>query len=145
MRLKEPFRGLYLMGGHTIFHLGLLLAGFIVLGIPEKNDINEDLVFTVNMLRLSHGIDIFVAILKFLGSSPEAYAKHRFSLRMFDTIKLFVYVGSVMYAIFHESNYLKEKEHDRAQWSVHAEVWLLMELLVFFGQVLCSVFFLFGM
>ena len=41
MRLKEPFRGLYLMGGHTIFHVALLIAGIIILGFPEETAENE--------------------------------------------------------------------------------------------------------
>ena len=41
MRLKEPFRGLYLMGGHTIFHLALLIAGMITLGFPSKDGLSE--------------------------------------------------------------------------------------------------------
>ena len=32
-----------------------------------------------------------------------------------------------------------------SKWYVQAEWWILLELLVFFGQVLCSVFFLLGM
>lgn len=38
MRLKEPFRGLYLMGGHTAFHAALLVAGIISLGFEIHDD-----------------------------------------------------------------------------------------------------------
>ena len=114
MRLKEPFRGLYLMGGHTIFHLALLIAGMIVLGFQSKDGIPEpdsktgkphavwDSIDSINMLRIAHGLDIFFAIIQFVGSAPHYYHKHRFTYRVLDTLKLFIYLGAVMYAIFHE-------------------------------------------
>lgn len=143
MRLKEPFRGLYLMAGHTIFHVALLVAGVFNIGFHAVDEKNEDTIFTINYLRVAHGIEIFVAILKIIGHSPELFAKHRFTLRVFDTIKLFVYLGSILYAIFHEQKVMNQKNDDL--WYKRAELWILLELLVFFGQVLCSVFYLFGL
>lgn len=49
----------------------------------------------------------------------------------------------IMYAIFHEQQFLSLKIDD--EWYIKAEFWILVELLVFFGQVLCSVFFLCSM
>jgi len=144
MRLKEPFRGLYLMGGHSIFHLSLLCAGLIVLGFPETGDDENinDTIYTINMLRIAHGLDLFFAIIQFLGSSPQYFQKHRFTYRVLDTVKLFFYLGAVMYAIFHEQKQVGVELTDL--WYVKAEWWTLVELLVFFGQVLCSVFYLLG-
>lgn len=89
------------MGGHTIFHLALLLTGLMVLGFHDEPS-KADVILTVNALRIAHALDILFAILKFLGSAPKHFVKHRFSFRVFDTIKLFVYLGSILYAIFHE-------------------------------------------
>ena len=52
-------------------------------------------------------------------------------------------MGSILYAIFHEQQYAKKTIND--EWYAQAEWWILVELLVFFGQVLCSVFFLLGL
>lgn len=79
MRLKEPFRGLYLMGGHTIFHFALLFASMIVLGfvtpnkgeaVTKKEKALEDSILVINQLRIAHGLNIFFSIIKFLGSAP---------------------------------------------------------------------------
>jgi len=102
MRLKEPFRGLYLMGGHTIFHLALLFSSLIILGFPDEKKETKNTMSTINQLRIAHGLDIFFAIIKFLGSAPHHFQKHRFTYRVCDSIKLFFYIGSIMYAIFHE-------------------------------------------
>ena len=140
MRLKEPFRGLYLMGGHTIFHVALLIAGIIILGFPDESAENKNTLLVVNLLRVSHGLDIIIAIFKYAGSSPSAYAKHRFTLRAFDTMKLFTYVGSALYTIFHESH----KKPSEDKWIRHAEIWIFLEMLVFFGLIISSIFYLFG-
>ena len=110
-----------------------------------------DCIDTINMLRIAHGLDLFFAIIQFLGSAPHYYHKHRFTYRVLDTLKLFLYLGAVMYAIFHEQQYAAIKfvdtspSQDFLAWYEKAEWWILIELLVFFGQVLCSVFYLLGM
>ena len=132
------------MGGHTIFHLSLLFASLIVLWIPQSEDAHlKDTIETINQLRIAHGLDIFIAIIKFLGSAPHFFHKHRFSYRVLDTVKLFFYIGSVMYAIYHKQNTSDVGIVD-TEWYTKAEYWILVELLVFFGQVLCSVFYLLG-
>ena len=131
MRLKEPFRGLYLMGGHTIFHLSLLFASLIILWIPQSDDAQlKDTIETINQLRIAHGLDIFIAIIKFLGAAPHFFHKHRFSYRVLDSVKLFFYIGSVMYAIYHKQ---KTNYTGNDVWYTKAEYWILVELLVFFG------------
>lgn len=108
-----------------------------------------DCIDTINMLRIAHGLDLFFAIIQFVGSAPHYYHKHRFTYRVLDTLKLFLYLGAVMYAIFHEQQYAAIKFVDASEdfvaWYDKAEWWILIELLVFFGQVLCSVFYLLGM
>jgi hypothetical protein len=102
------------MGGHTIFHLALLFAGLIVLQFPSKGDDDNinDTIDTINMLRIAHGLDLFFALLQFLGSSPKYYHMHRFSFRVMDTIKLFIYLGAIMYAVFHEQQQVGVKIDD---------------------------------
>lgn len=39
---------------------------------------------------------------------------------------------------------MQKKEKPKDEWYIQAETWILLEVLVFFGQVLCSVFFLMG-
>ena len=134
MRLKEPFRGLYLVGGHHAFHLSLLITSFIVLGFPEKceEDCTEFLK-TVNLLRIAHGIDVFFAILKFLGSSPKAYAKHCFTYKIMDTVKMVFYLGCIMFAIYHETHTKPEEGIKNSDfWIRHSEVWIRIELIIFF-------------
>jgi hypothetical protein len=132
MRLKEPFRGLYLVGGHTVFHFGLLLTSLVSLGFPDKvTSENSDYLFTVNLLRVAHAIDVFFAILKFLGSSPEAFAKHCFTYRILDTVKMFFYLSFIMYAIFHETQ-SGDALSSNDWWERHAEVWIRIELIIFF-------------
>lgn len=97
----------------------------------------------INQFRLAHSIDIFFAIIMFLFSAPKHFHKYRFTFRVFDTIKLFVYMGAILYAIFFEQKYLTKIKND--PWEEQASMWIIVELLVFFGQVLCSVFFLIGM
>lgn len=128
------------MGGHTIFHVALLVAGIIILWFPEQTARNEDTVLVINLLRGVHAFDIVVAILRQLGSSPKLYAKHRFTLRMLDTMKLFAYIGSAMYTIFHESH----AKPDNDPWIVHAEIWIFLEMVVFFGLIASSIFYLLG-
>ena len=106
MRLKEPFRGLYLMGGHTIFHIALLVASLLLLGFPEDTKGIKNTLKVINQFRVAHGIDIFFAIIMFLGSAPQHFHKYRFTFRVLDTVKLFVYMGAIMYAIFHEQKEL---------------------------------------
>lgn len=143
MRLKEPFRGFNLVGGHTLFHLALLVTSLISLQFPAETAANADFLYTVNMLRVAHALDVLFAVLKFLGASPKEYAKHCFTFKILDTVKMFFYLGAAMYALFHETQTRKALENpDR--WIRHAEMWILIELIVFFGQVFCSVFFIFG-
>ena len=134
---------MYLVGGHSVFHLALLVVSFVILGFPEEvNNKNEEYLQTVNMLRVAHGIDVFFAILKFLGSSPSAYAKHCFTFRIFDTIKMIIYLGVVMFAIFHETHVTNESLNNKDFWIRHSEVWIRIELIVFFVQILSSCLFL---
>jgi hypothetical protein len=121
----------------------LFIVSFIVLGFPdEKNKANEEFVDVVNMLRVAHAIDVFFAILKFLGSSPAAYAKHCFTYRILDTVKMVIYLGTVMYAIFHETHTTNDAMKVDDFWIRHSEVWIRIELIVFFFQILCSSLFL---
>ena len=145
MRLKEPFRGLYLVGGHSVFHFALLIVSFLILGFPETVDsYNEEYNKTVNLLRVAHAIDWFFAILKFLGSSPQAYSKHCFTYKILDTIKMVFYLGAILYAIFHETHIdTNEILETGGFWIRHAEVWIRIELIVFFMQILCSSLYLF--
>jgi hypothetical protein len=120
-----------MVGGHTVFHLTLLIVSMIGLGFPKETEENADFHYTINLLRIAHGIDVFFAILKFLGSSPEAFAKHCFTYRIMDTVKMFLYLSFIMYAIFHETQILDAVNSDD-YWIRHAEVWIRMELIVFF-------------
>ena len=90
-------------GGHTVFHFALLMTSLVALGFPEVTYENTRFVKTVNLLRVAHAIDVFFSILKFLGSSPEAFAKHCFTYRIMDTVKMFIYLSFIMYAIYHEA------------------------------------------
>ena len=94
------------------------------------------------MLRVAHAIDIFFAILKFLGSSPAAYAKHCFTYKIFDTVKMVFYLGCILFAVFHETHTTTEAMKDPDFWLRHSEVWIRIELIVFFFQILCSCLFL---
>ena len=145
MRLKEPFRGLYLVGGHSVFHIALLIVSIVVLGFPTTvDDYNWEYNHTVNLLRLAHTIDWFFAILKFLGSSPQAYMKHCFTYKILDTIKMVIYLGAVLYAIFHETHMdQSDVIINGGFWVRHAEVWIRIELVVFFMQIFSSTIFLF--
>ena len=155
MRLKEPFRGLYLMGGHTIFHVALLVASILLLWFPslpeqmklkgqeEKKKQFDETLKVINLFRLAHSVNVFFAIIMFLLSAPKHFHKYRFTFRVFDTTKLFVYMGAILYAIFFEQKTLAKTKND--PWEVQASMWIIVELLVFFGQVFCSVFFLIGM
>ena len=143
MRLKEPFRGLYLVGGHSIFHFALLVVSLTILGFPEEETKeNEEYLYTINYLRVAHGIDLLFAILKLLGSTPKSYAKHCFTFKIMDTFKMIVYTGSIIFAIFHETHTI-DGISNKDFWISHSEVFILLELLVFFGQILCSTIFLF--
>lgn len=148
MRLKEPFRGLNMVGGHSIFHFALLIVSLVVLSFPEggENKENKEYLYTINLLRCAHAVDVFFGILKFLGSTPKNYAKHCFTFKILDTIKMFFYLCSILFAIFHETqpetaDALKNKDW----WIRHAEVFILIELVIFFSQILCSTFFLIGL
>lgn len=37
MRLKEPFNGIKLVGGHTLFHFSLLVTGLLIIGFPPSD------------------------------------------------------------------------------------------------------------
>lgn len=128
MRLLEPFSGLKMVGGHTLFHTVLLVVSLINLGFPLKTKANEDYLYTLNMLRIAHTIDICFAILKFLGSTPKSYPKHCYTFKLLDTLKSFFYLGAIIYGIFHEtqmSTELSLKNED--DWINHAEVFILAE------------------
>lgn len=56
------------------------------------------------MLRVAHAVDIFFGILKVLGSTPKNYAKHCFTFKILDTIKMFFYLATIIYAIYHETH-----------------------------------------
>ena len=66
MRLKEPFRGIYTIGGHTLFHVALLTTSLILLQFPEPTDANEDFLYTVNVLRIAHAVNLIFGIFKFI-------------------------------------------------------------------------------
>jgi hypothetical protein len=101
---------------------------------------------TLNLLRAAHALDIFFSILKILGSTPKNYAKHCFTFKILDTIKMFFYLATIIYAIYHETHTNTTKTLNDGDYFIsHAEVWILIELVVFFAQTLCSTFFILGM
>ena len=145
MRLLEPFSGLKMIGGHTLFHTVLLLVSLLNLGFPAKTKANEEYLYTLNMLRVAHAIDICFAILKFLGSTPKSYPKHCFTFKLLDTLKSFFYLGAIIFGIYHETHTnTQDALNSKDYWINHAELFILIEQLVFFGQILCSTFVLLG-
>ena len=143
MRLKEPFRGLYLVGGRTVFHFALLSVSLIVLGFPTNtNEKNQEFFSAVQYLRIAHGVDVFFAIIQFLGSSPNTYVKHVFTYKVMDSLKMFGYLGAILFAVYHECQITVAALSDEDFWIRHAEVWIRIELVVFFVQILCSSVFL---
>jgi hypothetical protein len=55
---------------------------------------------------------------------------------------MIIYLGVVMFAIFHETHTPEKVLSDSDFWIRHAEVWIRIELIVFFFQILCSCIFL---
>jgi cytochrome bd-type quinol oxidase subunit 2 len=60
-----------------------------------------------------------------------------------DTVKMVFYLGVIMFAIFHETH-TTDAMLDKDFWIRHSEVWIRIELIIFFIQILCSTIFLMG-
>lgn len=59
---------------------------------------------------------------------------------------MFIYLGSIIYAVFHETHTdtmsILLKSGEDYHWLRHSEVWILTEILVFFGAIFSSTFYL---
>jgi len=74
MRLVEPMRGFHLVGGHTVFHVTLLIGSYVVLNFvdPELYDkVNNQKMLaqvssTIGYLRLAHLIEAVSCFVRLL-------------------------------------------------------------------------------
>lgn len=55
---------------------------------------------------------------------------------------MILYLGTVLFAIYHETHTSEKSLNDGDFWIRHSEVWIRLELIVFFFQILCSSLFL---
>ena len=55
---------------------------------------------------------------------------------------MIIYLGTILFAVFHETKTTVAALNDDDFWIRHSEVWIRIELIVFFVQILCSSLYL---
>ena len=96
MRLREPFQGYKLSSGHFMFHMAYLVGSYIAVNVvltdPYKD--NEDAEDVLVQLNLAH---ILTPIFTGLSLIANEYEYHVLE-KIFDTISIFQYQGTIFYA-----------------------------------------------
>lgn len=118
-----------------MFHMAYLLGSYIavnfVLEKPfEKNEGSEDVLLQLN---LAH---IFTPIFNGLSIIANYYQYHVLE-KIFDTISIFQYQGTIFYAQFFQMNSSPESK------LTGINTWFIIEILSFYGYILSAIAFIF--
>ena len=105
MRTNEPFHGIILVGGHVVFHVGLLVASLLIIQFPERTEANTHFLDYINYFRLAHGVNVLYKALDYCLSAPDKFAKFMFTQKMLETISMFAYFITAMFALWGVSKF----------------------------------------
>jgi hypothetical protein len=134
MRLREPFQGYKLSSGHFMFHMAYLVGSYIAVNIvldePFKNgDGSRDVLLQLN---LAH---ILTPIFNGLSLLANSYGFHVLE-KIFDTISIFQYQGTIFYAQYFQMN------SDADSKLTGINTWFIIEILSFYGYILSAIAFI---
>lgn len=143
MRTNEPFHGIVLVGGHVVFHVGLLVASVILVQFPEKTETNKDLLYFIGMFRIAHLVNIVYKAVDYLLSSPEKFAKYMFTQKLFETISMFLYFVVAMNVIYGVGvKDIEENELAKDKMLQKERTWIFIEISAFLLQIFSGSIFL---
>ena len=136
MRLREPFQGYKLSSGHFMFHMAYLVGSYIavnfVLTEGDTFDQNPGSENVLLQLNLAH---IFTPIFTGLSLIANSYEYHVLE-KIFDTISIFQYQGTIFYAQYYQMN------SDPASKLTGINTWFIIEILSFYGYILSAIAFI---
>ena len=134
MRLREPFQGYKLSSGHFMFHMAYLVGSYIAVNIvlddPYKD--NKDAEDVLMQLNLAH---ILTPIFTGLSLIANGYGYHVLE-KIFDTISIFQYQGTIFYAQYYQMN------SDSESKLTGINTWFVIEILSFYGYILSAIAFI---
>lgn len=133
MRLREPFQGYKLSSGHYMFHCAYLFGSYIateyVMGKPFSSAEEQNVFLQLN---LAH---IFTPILMIMANIANHYEFYVLE-RVFDTVSIFQYQGTIMLAQLHQSNSPTSGKFNGVN------TWFIIEIISFYGYLLSAMIFI---
>ena len=136
MRLREPFQGYKLSSGHFMFHMAYLVGSQIAVKCVlhedalDSNPGSESVLFQLN---LAHFFTPLLNLLSLISSHYECHVLEK----IFDTISIFQYQGTIFYAQFFQMT-------SRPSCKLKGiNTWFIIEILSFYGYILSAMVFIF--